>query len=140
MHHVIGYFSNLNVSAPYTRPDTLTMGNGASLPITHLGASTIPTESGIAFLNNILFVPSDRKNLLSVRTFCHDNNALVSFDAFGFVIKHRSTNQILFRGQTDEGLYCIYPLSFSKRLAAFFFIASSSHSSSCSLPITYLGV
>ena len=45
---------------------TVTVGNGASLPISHIVSHTLPSLSKPLYLNNILVVPHIIKNLLSV--------------------------------------------------------------------------
>ena len=88
-HHVTNDLANLTVNAPYSSTDTLAVVNGAGLPITHLGSSTIPTSNGNLYLRNVLLVPSIHKNLLSVQRFCIDNQAIFMFDGHRFCVKDR---------------------------------------------------
>jgi len=47
--------------------DTVFVGNGQSLPITHTGKSLLKITQGKLHLNNFLVVPTLKKNLLSGR-------------------------------------------------------------------------
>ena len=86
-HHITNDMANLNISTPYNGSDTLAMGNGAGLPITHVGVTNLHTESGILPLRNVLLVPSICKNLLSISRFCCNNRASMKFLPTSFIAK-----------------------------------------------------
>ena len=90
-HHITNDMANLNISTPYNGFDTLAVGNGAGLPITHVRATNLHTESGILPLQNVLLVPSISKNLLSVSRFCCDNRASMKFLPTSFIAKDQVT-------------------------------------------------
>jgi hypothetical protein len=71
---------------------SITVGNGASLLVTHCGSSALRTDSSTFHLNNVLVVPSLIHNLLSVRQFTLDNSCSIEFDAFGFSVKDIRTD------------------------------------------------
>lgn len=56
-------------------------------------------------MNNILHVPTVKKNLLSVKKLCDDNNQSITFDSSSVSIKDRATNMELIAGGVAEGLY-----------------------------------
>ena len=82
----------------------LTVGNGTSLPISHIGNSSLGTSKPL-HLPNILLVPSINNNLASISKFTIDNNVIVEFDAFCFYVKDKVTKQILVQGHLHNGLY-----------------------------------
>lgn len=81
----------LHSSHPPTHPLSITMGNSATLPITRVGNTSLPTPSSNFFLHNILLVPSIVRNLISIHHFTIDNSVYVEFDPFGFSIKDLHT-------------------------------------------------
>lgn len=85
----------------------MTVGNREGLAINHIG------HAAILALNFLLFfhVPQLKANLLSVHQLCKNNNYLISYDASGFCIQDRLTNQVLLRGKNNNGLYLILYVS-----------------------------
>lgn len=59
---------------PYTRSDSVLLGNGDQLPISYTGNMALPIRSSSFRLNNVYVIPSMRKNLLSIAQFCKDNH------------------------------------------------------------------
>lgn len=68
---------------PYNGKDAIYVGNGNSLPISHVGSTKIKTNNGDLNLNKILVVPGSRKNLLLVKI----NNYVFEFSYDSFVTK-----------------------------------------------------
>ena len=60
-------------------PQSITVGNDASLPVTHVGSTTLNSRSQTLHIRNILLVPHIIKNLISVRQFTLDNNCTIEF-------------------------------------------------------------
>lgn len=86
------HHSTLDVSAFYTKElyqgaSQLTIGNGSSLLITHIGNSCIPAPR-LLHLKNILLVAS-LKNRMNISHFTLHNDVLVEFDASYCYIKDR---------------------------------------------------
>ena len=81
--------SNPGILSTYTPSNahTITVGNGASLPISHIGSHTLPSLSQPLYLNHVLVVPHIIKNLLSVRQLTTDNYVSIEFDPWGFSVK-----------------------------------------------------
>uniref|UniRef100_A0A2N9H9U6 Retrovirus-related Pol polyprotein from transposon TNT 1-94-like beta-barrel domain-containing protein n=1 Tax=Fagus sylvatica TaxID=28930 RepID=A0A2N9H9U6_FAGSY len=92
---------------PYVGSDSVMVGNGHQLPITHTGnAHIFPTDSSLS-LNNVLVVPDIKKNLLSVSQLTCDYPCYFLFDNHGFVIKDLRTHQVLASGSKEDGLYVL---------------------------------
>jgi hypothetical protein len=100
---------NLLSVQPLSSPTSVTVGNGASLPINHLADSSIPTSTSPLALRNVLITPSLIKNLVSVRSLTRDNAVSVEFDPYGFSIKDLHTHQVKLRCNSNGGLYPLFP-------------------------------
>jgi hypothetical protein len=96
---------NLSSLQPLHSSPPITVGNGASLPVTHRARSTIPTATSPLFLNNILVSPSLVKNLISIRSLTRDNNVSVEFDPFGFSVKDLQTRAEIIQCNSNGELY-----------------------------------
>ncbi|KAL4281085.1 hypothetical protein GQ457_03G012870 [Hibiscus cannabinus] len=101
-------------SSPYTGSGKITVANGMAVPISHIGRSSLATNSRSLFLSNLLHVPCVNKNLLSVSRFTKDNNVSVEFFPNSCVVKDLGTQQVMLRGLESNGLYKF----FSKQGAA----------------------
>lgn len=108
-HHVTSDFGNLTLASNYNGADSVQVGNGEGLYISHIGSSTIPVPSTTFKLHNVLYCPNASSNLLSVNKLSRDNNCYFIFDEFGFVVKDKSTGKILYRGTIEQGLYPFRP-------------------------------
>jgi hypothetical protein len=112
------HMSNAHGNFPNPKPipyhTSITVGNGARLPVTHSAPSAIPTTSSPLHLNNILISPSIVKNLVSVRQLTCENNVSIEFDPHGFSVKDLSTGTVTLRCESDGALY---PLRLPPQLA-----------------------
>uniref|UniRef100_A0A803Q8R6 Retrovirus-related Pol polyprotein from transposon TNT 1-94-like beta-barrel domain-containing protein n=1 Tax=Cannabis sativa TaxID=3483 RepID=A0A803Q8R6_CANSA len=78
-NHISYGTTNLDTATPYHGTETLAIGNRKKLLISHIGQSSIPyIDSSPLHLNNILHVPSIKKNLVSVSQLTTDNNVYIS--------------------------------------------------------------
>jgi hypothetical protein len=64
---------------PYTGHDQIHAANGSGMDITHIGNTIIPTPTRDLVLQNVLYVPSTHKNLISVHRFTLDNDTFIEF-------------------------------------------------------------
>ena len=67
-HHVINVSQNIQQLTPFKGPDQITIGNGQGLDINSTGLTSFQSPLNPKFsliLNNLLFVPSITKNLIS---------------------------------------------------------------------------
>uniref|UniRef100_A0A5B7C9B1 Uncharacterized protein n=1 Tax=Davidia involucrata TaxID=16924 RepID=A0A5B7C9B1_DAVIN len=65
-NHITTDFGNLSLPAEYYGDDTIAIGNGLGLSISHIGQSSLHTADHRFTLNNVLHVPFMASNLLSV--------------------------------------------------------------------------
>nr|CAB3463731.1 unnamed protein product [Digitaria exilis] len=96
---------------------SITVGNGARLPVSHMAAASIPTHSTPLHLNNVLISPSLVKNLISVRKLTCDNNVSIEFDPRGFSVKDLPTSQVMLRCESSGDLYPLQ-LMFGQHLSS----------------------
>jgi histone deacetylase 1/2 len=126
-HHVTADLSNLSLHTPYNGSDDIMIGDGSSLPITHTGSTSFTTHNTSFKLDNVLCVPSMKKNLISISQFCTSNNVSVEFLPSSFYVKELRTGAILLKGQTKDGVYeWPVPSSLSSPLVAFSSVKTSS--------------
>ena len=65
---------------PTVGNESVTVGNGQELTVTHIGSGKLATPSYAFKLDNILCVPQLASNLLYVHKLCLQNNAFCYFD------------------------------------------------------------
>lgn len=87
---------------PYTRTDTVMIGNGSGLPIFSLGNFQVPNTS--LAIKNALIVPDIKKKLLSISQFATDNNCYFVFYPWGVFTKVLDKSRVLFKGLVEGGL------------------------------------
>lgn len=105
-HHVTQDMSNLSLHHPYDGTEEIVIGNGAGVPITHIGSLTLPTTSSkLIHLSNILCAPTMTRNIISISQLCADNNLLIEFSSDSFLMKDRLTGAQLIKGPTRQGVY-----------------------------------
>ncbi|KAJ1699274.1 hypothetical protein LUZ63_007786 [Rhynchospora breviuscula] len=105
--HVTPDINNLSFHQPYKGTDSVHIGNGAGLLITHIGSTTLPTASVPLYLTNVLHVPQITRSLLSVSQLARDNNIIVEFSPGQCFIKDSTTKKILLHGTLHNGLYAL---------------------------------
>ncbi|KAL6191367.1 hypothetical protein ACLB2K_037758 [Fragaria x ananassa] len=93
----------LNNVIPYNASNSVQIGNGAQLPITHTGNTML----GLLKLNNVLLIPELSAHLLSIYQLCKQNNCSVWFDEFICVIQDKVLGTILYKGLSKQWLYPI---------------------------------
>ena len=96
--------SILDQSKNYMGKDSVIVGNGASLPITHTGTlSPVPN----IHLLDVLVVPHFTKNLLSISKLTSDFPLSVTFTNNLFTVQNRQTGRMVATGKRDGGLYVL---------------------------------
>ena len=76
----------------------MAIGNGKTLPISHVGYRNLYTHQqlpSILYLPNVLHVPSMKKNKLSVSQLTRDHNVVVEFHATSCLIKDKDSGKVL---------------------------------------------
>jgi hypothetical protein len=81
------------------------MASGVGMDISHIGHAVVNTPHRPIQLNNILYVPRARKNLISVHRLTIDNSIFVELHPFFFLIKDQKTRRNLLKGKCVGGLY-----------------------------------
>ena len=80
----------LNSFTPVRTPTRITVGNGSSLPITHVGRTSFPSTSTPITMSNVLVSPDLVTNLVSVRRLARENPITIEFDDVGFSCEGRA--------------------------------------------------
>lgn len=99
----------MHLKEPYSGNENMTVGNGSTLPITHIGSASLPSSqnSKSLQLSNILFVPHITKSLLSISKFTQDNDVFLEFHSDCCFVKDKCTRRILLEGRIKDGLYLL---------------------------------
>ncbi|KAG7599495.1 Reverse transcriptase RNA-dependent DNA polymerase [Arabidopsis suecica] len=104
-HHIATDISNMSIAGPYNGGEEVVVGNGAGLPITNTGSTTFPTPTKNLLLDNVLCVPTIKKNLISVNKLCRSNGVMVQMCPHDFQVKDLNTGATIIKGRANEGLY-----------------------------------
>lgn len=105
--HITSSAANLQGVHLYEGADAVMVGDGAYLPITHVGAATIATPSGNIPLNEVLLCPDIKKSLLSVSRLCDDYPCGVFFDYNHVYIIDLLKEKVVAKGTRNKGLYML---------------------------------
>ncbi|PKU68032.1 Retrovirus-related Pol polyprotein from transposon TNT 1-94 [Dendrobium catenatum] len=105
--HMTNQVDNLESYNTYKGHDTVTIGDGRSVPIAHMGTGLLPTTASKLLLSQILHIPSLSYNLLSISNLVKDNPISIKFEENGFVFKDRTTKQVILKGPCSNGMYKI---------------------------------
>jgi hypothetical protein len=90
-NHITGDLERLTTHDTYLGQDQIHTANRTGMTINRVGNSIIPTPSCDLVLNNVLHVPSTQKNLVSIHHFTLDNDTVIEFHPFFFLIKEQKT-------------------------------------------------
>lgn len=63
----------MRINSKYDGSESLAIGDGITLPITHVGSTNISASNSKSILDDALCVPKAKKNLISVSKFCDTN-------------------------------------------------------------------
>ncbi|PRQ41816.1 putative transcription factor interactor and regulator CCHC(Zn) family [Rosa chinensis] len=102
-NHMTSNAQLIDNAVSYPATDTVQVGNGNHLKITHSGSTTL----GPLLLDNVLLIPELAAHLLSIYQLCKQNNCSVWFDEFMCVIQDKVQGRILYQGMCKQGLYPI---------------------------------
>ncbi|GJR86995.1 ribonuclease H-like domain-containing protein [Tanacetum coccineum] len=106
--HLSSHTGNLHTSSLNRNFNSIIVGNGSSIPVTHSGHVQIPNPYRPLHLRNVLVTPNIIKNLVSVRKFTTDNKCSIDFDPYGFTIRDYHTRQTLLRCDSTGDLYPLH--------------------------------
>lgn len=107
--------NNLSSFNEYGGPDEITLGDGSGLTITHIGSSTLHTNTKSFALNNVLHAHALNKNLISVSKFFKTNDVSLEFFPMHFMVKDLRAGVPLFHGNNLNDVYYA-PASLSPQL------------------------
>lgn len=105
--HVTSSAGNLQTAHPYEGTDAVMVGDGAYLPITHVGSTTISSQKGNISLNDVLVCPSIKKSLMSGSKLCDDYPVGVFFDAKCVYVIDLHHQKVMTIGPRSKGLYVL---------------------------------
>ena len=101
----------------------LAVGNGVTLPISHISVCHLPTYKPLA-LKNILLVPSIENNCISISKFTSDNDVIVEFKSSSCFVKDKILKVTLLTYTLHEGSHQL-DLTFSSLSSASLFESSN---------------
>nr|KYP55678.1 Retrovirus-related Pol polyprotein from transposon TNT 1-94 [Cajanus cajan] len=104
-HHITNDLNNLSLTSTYTGNDKLYVANGMSLPITHVGSTTLHPPTRPLSFTNVLYAPGITQNLISVSQLCNTNDVSIEFFPSFFEVKDLSMGANLLRGPKDDHVY-----------------------------------
>ena len=105
--HIILDLAQLSLPQQPTAGETIIVGNGQELPVTHIWNGKLLTPLHNFNLNNILRVLQIALNLLLVHKLCLKNNVFCYFDAHQFSIQDLPTRKVLYKRLSKDGVYPI---------------------------------
>ena len=108
--------NSLSNQSYYKGPQQVTVGNSQSLPINHIGNTTLSTKYHNFILKNVLHVPRIAMNLLSVHKFYLHSNCSCYFDANQIKIQDIPTGRLFYKGLSKNVVYPIYSKNFISSL------------------------
>ena len=104
-NHITGELDKLTMREKYNGGDQIRTASGSGMNITHIGSSIVKNPMKNLHLKDVLHVPETSKNLVSVHRFTLDNNVLIEFYPYFFLVKDLATRRIILRGRCVGGLY-----------------------------------
>lgn len=108
LSHMSSNDGTLSSLHPLPVPHSVTVGNGASMPVTVSGHTYIHTPCRQSFtLKDVLYVPTLIRNLLSVRKFTRDNKCSIELNPIGFSVKDLKMKAVILRCNSSGDLYII---------------------------------
>jgi transposase InsO family protein len=104
--HITRDLENLSIQPqPFQGPESVAVGNGASLTIEHTGSTIFHSPSIPFYLKHVLHCPTATANLLSIQKFCQDNNCYFVLTSSHYFVKDLRTHALLLEGKSENGLY-----------------------------------
>ena len=108
-HHLTNSVQHLNDGKLYSGSNSLLIGNGQGLQITHIGYTRFYTCCGsYLHLQDILCVPKITKNLISVSKLLANNNITIEFISDACFVKDKVKGTLLAQGTANQCLQTPY--------------------------------
>ena len=105
--HITNSPRHLQQTKSYAGSDSVMVGNGNFLPITHTGSTSIGSTSGKLHLKDVLVCPLITKSLLSVSKVTKDYPCIFEFDCDEVRVRDKETKKLLLQGSNRDGLYVL---------------------------------
>jgi hypothetical protein len=105
--HITSELDKLSIQDKYNGVEQVHTASGSGMKIVQYSPCSQSTPTHNLKLCNILHVPKETKNLMSVHRFTLDNNVFFEIHPWFFFIKNRDMRSTLLRGQCRDGLYPI---------------------------------
>ncbi|KAF7835872.1 ribonuclease H [Senna tora] len=102
--HVTGNVELLHDLKVIRGKNTVTLPDGSVKIVKSMGTAKI---NGCLRLDNVLYVPEFRYNLISVSKLVSDSSIEVKFHSLGCVMQDRLNNQVLAEGTLEKNLYVL---------------------------------
>ncbi|KAL6334424.1 hypothetical protein AAG906_015002 [Vitis piasezkii] len=96
---------NLSMHTLYNGSDDIMIGDGSGLSITHIDSSFLHTPHNTFKLNNVLCVPTMKKNLISISQIFTSNNVSIEFLPTAFLVKDIHTGATFLKDNIKDGVY-----------------------------------
>ncbi|KAJ9545524.1 hypothetical protein OSB04_025231 [Centaurea solstitialis] len=122
--HITNDAGNLSNFSPFTKDNSILVGNGSRVPILGHGNAILTHLNHKFRLNNTYHIPNIIKNLVGVKKFTRENNTSVEFDPFGFTVKDLTTKKHITRCDSPGDLYPITPSTTNELAPAVFHTVS----------------
>nr|XP_009767591.1 PREDICTED: uncharacterized protein LOC104218727 [Nicotiana sylvestris] len=103
-NHMVQFAGTLINPSPFKGNDSVMVGNGDKLSITHIGNKNIGRN---LYLKDDFVVPKLKKNLISVSKFVKDNACSLEFTDEDFIVKDKKTRITLAKGNKRNDLYTL---------------------------------
>lgn len=124
-YHLVANQENIHHPQPVTDNTALTIADGKTLPLHSVGSSVTSINGRDFTLNNVLYSPAIKNNLLSVSAFTAQNNTSLEFFPDYYFVKDIPTRQVLYQGRSKDGLY-FFPMQSVRSFSPKAFSASIS--------------
>ncbi|OIT29066.1 retrovirus-related pol polyprotein from transposon tnt 1-94, partial [Nicotiana attenuata] len=86
-HHITNNSQSLQATTEFPGTDEIIVGEGKTIPITHIGHTTLSSSHNSFKLRNVLYSPYTKKKLISVAQFCRQNITSIEFFPYSFLVK-----------------------------------------------------
>jgi histone deacetylase 1/2 len=112
--HITSELDKLVIHDKYNGSDQIRTASGAGMNINRIGNAIVSMPNCNLQLNNVLHVPSAKKNLVFVHHLAADNHVILEFHPDFILVKDQVTKKTLLERKCRGGLY---PLPESRREA-----------------------
>lgn len=112
-NHIAHNMNNIHIEEDCIK--FINTSNGCPMGIMHHGNSRFSINNRNFDLNELLYVSTASKNLISVKRFCCDNLVSMEFDPQNVRVRDLETREVLLEGRDREGLYEL-PLPLGNRM------------------------